>query len=337
MQHPYTNDIPLYSQPPHFPYPPQFIPSQFRPKVKPTISFCPAFSKGLCKLGDSCPLNHINVSNIVCKHNLKNKCKFGDSCLFKHHPEPNQIYSEFSPVVQHIVQENLLLLERLTAAEEKIRLLESAVCKLQAVHSPNSTKQTLNLPTSTLRPEPKPLQQSITQTPTPVKSPLSDIPIQQFKHKIRGASKFKPQPKCRPIRKLTPSESPKPLRAKIFCGTEKTVTSPAHSSPPSMSFNSFKYQIGQKLKPKYVNSPATFQIHSRHPRVFQSLSRQGHQSSAGTNHYRIYKDSTFCETISEYEIELCYSLEPPANESQYQNTDKQCIKADLSHYSQSLC
>ena len=351
MQHPYTNDIPLYSQPPLFPYPPQFIPSQFRPKVKPTISFCPAFSKGLCKLGESCPLNHINVSNIVCKHNLKNKCKFGDSCLFKHHPEPNQIYSELSPVVQHIVQENLSLLSRLEAAEERIQALESAVSALQTPSLPESHnrpaaptqspfakrpgKEHIIPPTPTLCPGSTPLQQKQqhTQKPTPVKSPLSDIPILQHKHTIRCAPIFKPQPKSRPIKKLTPSEPPKPLRAKIICGTEKTVTPPAHSPPPSMSFNSYKYQIGQKFKPKYINSPVILQVHSRHIQAIQNLLPQGLDTM---NHYRLSNGSTYCETSSEFGIEMCYSLHPPVNESQYQNTDKQCIKTDLSHCSQSL-
>ena len=134
MQNPYANDNPCYTQPPHFriPYAPHFFPVPLRSKTKPTISFCPAYSKGFCKNGDVCPLNHLDVSKIPCKHDhdLRNKCKFGDSCLFKHHtPKPDNTNSNLSPVVQHIVQENISLLERLTAAEEKTRLLES-ICSM---------------------------------------------------------------------------------------------------------------------------------------------------------------------------------------------------------------
>jgi hypothetical protein len=239
--------------------------------------------------------------------------------------------------VQRIVQENLSLLRRLEAAEERIQALESAVSALQTTSLPEphnrpaaptqspfanrSGKEHRIPPTTTIK------------KPTPVKSPLSDLPILQHKHTIRCAPIFKPQPKSRPIKKLTPSEPPKPLRAKIICGTEKTVTPPAHSSPPSMSFNSYKYQIGQKLKPKYVSSPIILQVHSRHIQAIQNLLPRGPDAM---NHYRLYNGSTYCETTDEFGIEMCYSLYPPANESQYQNTDRQCIKADLSQCSQSL-
>ena len=75
----------------------------------------------ICKQGDSCALHHIDTPTIICKHYIQNNCKFGELCLFKHPPKPDKASSDLSPVVQLIVQENLSLLERLTAAEEKIR------------------------------------------------------------------------------------------------------------------------------------------------------------------------------------------------------------------------
>ena len=183
-------------------FPPPFE-HPYRPRIsrKPTISFCPAFAQGSCQLQSSCPLNHIEVSSLPCKYNLKGRCKFGSSCFFSHRSaSSHEEKSELSPVVQRIVQENLSLLRRLEAAEERIQALESAVSALQThsipephirpaapTQSPFANrpgKEHTIPPTTTLCPGSTPLQQKPhhTQKPTPVKSPLSDIPILQHKH-----------------------------------------------------------------------------------------------------------------------------------------------------------
>jgi len=55
--------------------------------------------------------------------------------------------SDYAPVVQQIIQENLALLKRLTAAEERIQLLEAAVYKLQDNSSIASAQKISTPPT----------------------------------------------------------------------------------------------------------------------------------------------------------------------------------------------
>ena len=127
------------------------FPHNLAPKTKrPTISFCPAFSKGHCQFGDFCRLNHIDVSDIRCKYDLKGICKHGSRCIFKHEVTPQNETSTLSPLIQHIVQENSLFSQRLSQAEEKIFALEQELTALRnlvrAPHSPESKSQPMIQP-----------------------------------------------------------------------------------------------------------------------------------------------------------------------------------------------
>ena len=269
MQHPYADVNPFYTQPPHF------FPPPLRPRKKPSISFCPAYARGICKQGDSCALHHIDTPTIICKHYIKNNCKFGELCLFKHPPKPDEASSDLSPVVQLIVQENLSLLERLTAAEEKIRLLESVVCELQAVHSSTTTHHKLNTPPKIPCPRPEFLQQQqpTTQLPTQIKSPLLDIPIKQHKHQIRGQPKFQLQLQPKKSKNVKPSEPPKLPQPTIICANERTIsckpTAPPlpPGTPPTLGISSPVnpntsqcFRVGQKLKSIYFVEPVILLI-----------------------------------------------------------------------------
>ena len=69
------------------------------------------------------PTSHVST--------ISKTCKFGKDCSFKHLPKQTITSSEFSPIIQLLVHENLSLLKRLDAAEEKIQALESAVSSFQ--------------------------------------------------------------------------------------------------------------------------------------------------------------------------------------------------------------
>jgi len=127
-----------------FPYPQfatDFTPlmpvSSYRRSKHPSISFCPAFARGYCQLGEVCKLNHINVSGIWCRYEKQGRCKFGDCCFFNHKRSSSQAAtSDFSPVIQQTVLENYQLEQRLANAELRIAELEREITLLKD-HKPH--------------------------------------------------------------------------------------------------------------------------------------------------------------------------------------------------------